>query len=75
MNIMAIYPISDLTLSQQDRVMSSGTMRGLLWAGGRTRIWRDTFWQLYAVSPDTTYTFAFDPNATQQELDALLQVG
>ena len=74
MNVMAIYPISDLTLSQQDRVMTSGTLRGVLWAGSRARIWRDTFYQLQAASPDS-YTFTFDPSAAQAQLDELLQAG
>ena len=74
MNVMAIYPIADLTLSQQNRVMTSGTLRGVLWAGSRARIWRDTFYQLQAASPDS-YTFTFDPSAAQAQLDELLQAG
>lgn len=75
MNVMAIYPISDLTVSQQDRVMTSGTLRGVLWAGSRARVWRDTFEQLRTASPDTLYTFTFDSNAAQTQLDELLQAG
>jgi hypothetical protein len=72
MNVMAIYPISDLTGPQNERVMSSGTQRGILWPEARASVWQDTFWQLSAVNPSGEYTFLFSTDAAQQELDAAL---
>lgn len=76
MDIMAIYPVSDVSVPQEERIYTSGTMRGVLWAGGDARIWRDTFWQLLNVSPcwEDDVSFAFDPETAQKELDALLDV-
>ncbi len=69
MDIMAIYPIADLELSQEERPASSGTLRGVLWAGSRTEIWRDTFYQLFWVLPyNGDHTFLFDPEAARLEL-------
>lgn len=80
MDVMAIYPIADLTVPQSDRVSSSGTLRGVLWAGAHQQIWKDTFYQLLYVAPDyasgvdsaVSYQFVFDPGAMQAQLDALL---
>lgn len=80
MDVMAIYPIADLTVPQSDRVSSSGTLRGVLWAGAHQQIWKDTFYQLLYVAPDyasgvdsaVSYQFVFDPDAMQAQLDALL---
>lgn len=33
MDVMAIYPIADLSVPQDDRANSSGSLRGVLWAG------------------------------------------
>lgn len=76
MDIMAIYPVSDVSVPQEERIYTSGTMRGVLWAGGDARIWRDTFWQLLNASPcwEDDVSFAFDPETAQKELDALLDV-
>mgnify|MGYP001096436672 CR=1 FL=1 len=52
MDIMAIYPIADLTLPQTDRSASSGSLRGVLWAGAHQQVWKDTFYQLLYVAPD-----------------------
>ena len=49
MDIMAIYPIADLTLPQTDRSASSGSLRGVLWAGAHQQVWKDTFYQLLYV--------------------------
>ena len=80
MDIMAIYPIADLTVAQADRAASSGTLRGVLWAGAHQQIWKDTFYQLLYVAPDYTdgtdsavsYQFIFDPDAMQAQLDETL---
>ena len=80
MDVMAIYPLADLTVPQSDRVSSSGTLRGVLWAGAHQQIWKDTFYQLLYVAPDyasdvdsaVSYQFVFDPDAMQAQLDALL---
>ena len=69
MNIMAIYQISDLEISQEERLASAGTLRGVLWAGGQAEIWRDTFYQLYRVFPsDDAGIFLFDPETVNLEL-------
>ena len=80
MNIMAIYSIADLTVPQADRAASSGSLRGVLWAGAYQQLWKDTFYQLLYVAPDyaggmdsaVSYQFVFDPDAMQAQLDALL---
>ena len=80
MNIMAIYPIADLTIPQADRAASSGSLRGVLWAGAYNQLWKDTFYQLLYVAPDYTdgtdsavsYQFIFDPDAMQAQLDETL---
>ena len=80
MDIMAIYPIADLTAAQTDRASSSGTLRGVLWAEAHQQIWKDTFYQLLYVAPDYTdgtdsavsYQFIFDPDTMQAQLDKAL---
>ena len=80
MDIMAIYPIADLTLPQTDRSASSGSLRGVLWAGAQQQVWKDTFYQLLYVAPDyaggvdsaVSYQFLFDVEAAQTQLDSLL---
>ena len=70
MDIMAIYPIADLTLPQTDRSASSG----------HQQVWKDTFYQLLYVAPDyaggvdsaVSYQFLFDVEAAQTQLDSLL---
>ena len=69
MNIMAIYQISDLEMPQEERTASSGTLRGVLWAGSRAEIWRDTFYQLRWIMPYTgDDIFLFDPETAPMEL-------
>lgn len=77
MDIMAIYPVSDVTIPQAERIYTSGTLRGVLWAGSDARIWRDTFWQLLDVSPEWEYdaSFIFDPEIARRELEEFLNVG
>lgn len=77
MDIMAIYPVSDVTIPQTERIYTSGTMRGVLWAGSDARIWRDTFWQLLDVSPCWEYDafFIFDPETARGELEEFLNAG
>ena len=73
MNVMAIYPIADLTIPQTDRVATSGTLRGVLWAGAYQQIWKDTFYQLLYIAPDyadgtdsaSSYEFVFDADTMQ----------
>ena len=80
MNIMAIYSIADLTVPQADRAASSGSLRGVLWAGAYQQLWKDTFYQLLYVAPDyaggmdsaVSYQFVFDPDAMQAQLDETL---
>ncbi len=80
MNIMAIYSIADLTVPQTDRAASSGSLRGVLWAGAYQQLWKDTFYQLLYVAPDyaggmdsaVSYQFVFDPDAMQAQLDETL---
>ena len=80
MNIMAIYSIADLTVPQADRAASSGSLRGVLWAGAYQQLWKDTFYQLLYVAPDyaggmdsaVSYQFVFDPDAMQAQLDEAL---
>ena len=76
MEAMAIWPISDLTLPLEEQAGSSGSLRGVLWAGSYNQVWKDTFYQLLYVSPTyaggidsaTAYHFVFDPAAAQAEL-------
>ncbi len=69
MNIMAIYQVSDLEMPQEERPASSGTLRGVLWAGNQANLWRDTFYQLYWVLPFSgNDKFLFDPEAVSLEL-------
>ena len=80
MNIMAIYSIADLTVPQADRAASSGSLRGVLWAGAYQQLWKDTFYQLLYVAPDyaggmdsaVSYQFVFDPDTMQAQLDETL---
>ena len=80
MNIMAIYYIADLTVPQANRAASSGSLRGVLWAGAYQQLWKDTFYQLLYVAPDyaggmdsaVSYQFVFDPDAMQAQLDETL---
>ena len=80
MDIMAIYPIADLSVPQDDRANSSGSLRGVLWAGAYQQLWKDTFYQLLYVAPDyaggmdsaVSYQFVFDPDAMQAQLDETL---
>ena len=80
MNIMAIYSIADLTVPQTDRAASSGSLRGVLWAGAYQQLWKDTFYQLLYVAPDyaggmdsaVSYQFIFDPDTMQAQLDETL---
>ena len=76
MEAMAIWPISDLTLPLEEQAGSSGSLRGVLWAGSYNQVWKDTFYQLLYVSPTyaggidsaTAYHFVVDPAAAQAEL-------
>ena len=80
MNVMAIYPIADLTVPQTDRAATSGTLRGVLWAGAYQQIWKDTFYQLLYIAPDyadgtdsaSSYEFVFDADTMQSQLDEAL---
>ena len=80
MNVMALYPIADLTVQQTDRVATSGTLRGVLWAGAYQQIWKDTFYQLLYIAPDyadgtdsaSSYEFVFDADTMQSQLDEAL---
>ena len=75
MDIMAIFPVSDLKTPYPERIGTSGSLRSILWGERWADIWRDTFYQLYWIMPDSLvgsgpdYTFVFDAEATQQELD------
>lgn len=82
LTIMAIYPIADLEVAQEERVMHSGTLRGVLWAESRKQLWRDTFYQLLCVAPEYDgtfsedfYSFLFDADAMQTEIDDVLSGG
>ena len=77
MDILAIYPVSDVTIPQTERIYASGTLRGVLWAESDARIWRDTFWQLWNVFPGLEYdtSFIFDSETARKELEELLNVG
>ena len=63
-----------------DRSASSGSLRGVLWAGAHQQVWKDTFYQLLYVAPDyaggvdsaVSYQFLFDVEAAQTQLDSLL---
>ena len=68
---------------QDDRANSSGSLRGVLWAGAHQQIWKDTFYQLLYVAPDyaggldsaVSYQFLFDTAAAQAQLDSLFSAG
>ena len=67
--IMAIYPIADLELSQEERYLVSGTLREILIPGQRIRAWRDAFYQLLSFMPEVwDDRFLFDPEAVRLEL-------
>lgn len=73
MDVMAIYSISDVSIPHPERVNYSGTLRGVMWAGSRMRLWRDTFEQLRSISPTGwNYTYLFDADAARAKLDDLL---
>ena len=40
---MAIYSVTDVTLAQESRLMSSGPLRSVLLTDSRARIWRDSY--------------------------------
>lgn len=74
MNIIAVYPVSDVSIPYPDRLNTSGTLRGVLWAGSRSKLWQDTFSQLCFALPDyQDYTYLFDAGRTEQELTEALQ--
>ena len=72
--------VADLTVPQTDRVATSGTLRGVLWAGAYQQIWKDTFYQLLYIAPDyadgtdsaSSYEFVFDADTMQSQLDEAL---
>ena len=67
--IMAIYPIADLKLSQEERYLVSGTLRMILIPGQRIRAWRDAFYQLLSFLPEVwDDRFLFDPEAVHLDL-------
>ncbi len=69
MEVMAIYPVSDVSIPEPERINSSGTLRGVLSAEGRSGIWRDTFDQLRWVLPfEQDYVFVFDASGAEEEL-------
>ena len=69
MDVMAIYDVSDVSISNPERLESSGTLRGVLWAGGRRAIWKDTFFQLFYAFPHSSdYTYIFDSAAAETTL-------
>ncbi len=74
MDVMAVYPVSDVSIPYPERLNSSGTLRGVLWAGSRIKLWKDTFDQLRSVLPDyPDYTYLFDAGTAEQELAEALQ--
>lgn len=74
MNIIAVYPVSDVSIPYPDRLNTSGTLRGVLWAGSRSKLWQDTFTQLRFALPDCQdYTYLFDAEKTEQKLAESLQ--
>lgn len=74
MDIIAVYPVSDVSIPYPDRLNTSGTLRGVLWAGSRSKLWQDTFSQLCFALPDyQDYTYLFDAGRTEQELAEALQ--
>ena len=49
-------------------------MRGVLWAGSRSKLWQDAFTQLRFALPDCQdYTYLFDAGTAEQELAEALQ--
>ena len=77
MDVMAVFSCADLSLPFEERMRSSGSIRGVLWAGAYQQVWRDTFYQLVSVAPDWGltgeggYSFVFDAEAAQAELAEL----
>ena len=79
-DLVDAYPIADLTVPQTDRVATSGTLRGVLWAGAYQQIWKDTFYQLLYIAPDyadgtdsaSSYEFVFAADTMQSQLDEAL---
>lgn len=71
LEVMAIYPVSDLKTPYPERIETSGSLRSILWGERRADIWRDTFYQLYWIIPDSpvgsgNYTFVFDAEAVRR---------
>ncbi|MDE7042541.1 MAG: hypothetical protein K2P10_07085 [Oscillospiraceae bacterium] len=74
MNIIAVYPVSDVSIPCPDRLNTTGTLRGVLWAGSRSKLWQDAFNQLRFALPDyQEYIYLFDTEKTEQELAEALQ--
>ena len=74
MDVIAVYPVSDVSIPNPDRLSTSGTMRGVLWAGSRSKLWQDAFTQLRFALPDCQdYTYLFDAGTAEQELAEALQ--
>lgn len=76
---MALYPIADLEIPQEDRSMHSGTLRGVMLAESYQQLWRDTVYQLLYVAPEYdgtiengSYTFLFDADAMQDAINDAL---
>lgn len=76
MRVMSIYPSAALDVPQEVRAGYSGTLCGVLEAGGRQQLWRDTFYQLLYAAPEYdgtlssgSYVFQFDADAAQRAID------
>lgn len=76
MSIMTLFVCSDLYTPQEDRVMTAGTLRGVLWGENAARVNRDAFYELRQVDPasywEGGYEFAFDEAEAQVHLDGMM---
>lgn len=76
MESMALFVCADTGVAPDQRIGTAGTIRGVLWADFSAGIYRDTFFQLMAVSPyanEGGYAYVFDADAVKTEMDATLK--
>ena len=80
LDLMSFYPCSDISVPQSERLMTAGSILGLMTAGSASRLYRDAYHQLYYVFPaslsgsaqPTDEDFVFDAAAAKATLEDAL---
>lgn len=78
MQELSLFACGDTTAPPEDRFSTAGTIRGTLWGQTGAQVYKDTFFQLLAVSPyanEGGYTYSFDASVETAILNAALSGG